>query len=128
MEALKIKNKGESLAQLAELAISPETIDRYKQEPPTTFENMLFDLQCFRSFEWPLLRKQYAANWAAANKSPLMEPKVLKAGIRSVMGGKIEFPYTGVVSIPAVRKYKVEVIVSGDQSISPSISLYESFQ
>ena len=108
LEALKIKNKGENLAQLSELAVSPETVDRYKEEPPTTFENMLFNLQCFRSFEWPLLRKQYAANWAAANKSPLMEPKVLKAGIRSVMGGKIEFPYTGVVSIPAVRKYHVE--------------------
>ncbi|MCC7530077.1 MAG: YkgJ family cysteine cluster protein [Candidatus Melainabacteria bacterium] len=108
LEALKIKNKGENLAQLSERAVSPETVDRYKQEPPTTFENLLFNLQCFRSFEWPLLRKQYAANWAAANKSPLMEPKVLKAGIRSVMGGKIEFPYTGVVSIPAVRKYKVE--------------------
>ncbi len=108
LEALKIKNKGENLAQLSELAVSPETVDRYKQEPPTTFENLLFNLQCFRSFEWPLLRKQYAANWAAANKSPLMEPKVLKAGIRSVMGGKIEFPDTGVVSIPAVRKYKVE--------------------
>lgn len=107
LEALKLKNKGESLAELAQLAVSQETVDRYKQEPPTTFENLLFNLQCFRSFEWPLLRKQYAANWAAANKSPLTEPKVLKAGLRAVMGGKIEFPYTGVVSLPAVRKFKV---------------------
>lgn len=117
LESLKIKNKGEDLSQLSGLAIPPETIERYKQEPPTTFENMLFNLQCFRSFEWPLLRKQYAANWAAANKSPLMEPKVLKAGFRSVLGAKIEFPDTGVVSIPDVRKYKVS-------DLSPEINQF----
>lgn len=108
LEALKIKNKGGDLAQLAELAIPQDSIDKYKLEAPTLFENLLFNLQCFRSFEWPLLGKKFAANWATSSKSPLHEPAVLKAGLRSVLSGKIEFPDTGVVSLPAVRKYRVE--------------------
>lgn len=107
-EALKIKNRKGDLSELSELAIPQATIDRHKLESTTTFENLLFNLQLFRSFEWPLIRKEFSANWSTSTKSPLLEPAVLKAGLRSVLAGKIEFPDTGVVSLPAIRKYRVD--------------------
>lgn len=112
LEALKIKNANRDMAELAAFDEGGQAFDRFKAEPPTVFENLLFNLLCFRNFEWPALRKQYATLWAATNKSPLTEPKVLKGGLRSVFSGKLEVPDLGVVNLDKVRRYKIKPLSS----------------
>lgn len=112
LEALKIKNAGGDLSTIKDFQVPRDVLERFKGEPPTTFENLLFNLLCFRNFEWPQLRKQYAGLWAAANKSPLFEPRVLKSGIRSVLGGKVELPGQGIISLDRVRRYKIKPLSS----------------
>ncbi|HEY9785140.1 MAG TPA: YkgJ family cysteine cluster protein [Candidatus Obscuribacterales bacterium] len=107
VEALRLKNKGADLSQLASFQITSEMLTRFKDESPTIFENLLFNLLCYRNFEWPLLRKQYADRWAAANKSPLTEPKIFNSGMRAVVNAKVEFPYLGIMSLGQIHRYKV---------------------
>lgn len=103
-EAVRLKTAGSDLGELS--TFQPE-VDRFIDETPTGVENALFNLLCFRNFEWPQIRKQYAAFWSAANKSPLSDPKILMAGTRAVLQGKLELSGLGLISIEKARRYRV---------------------
>jgi len=103
-EALRKKGAGENLDPIEQYTPS---IDRWFQETPGLFENLVFNLLAFRNHEWPALRKQYAAEWAASSKSPLTQPTVLKAALRTVLQGKMQILDLGTISLDKARNYKI---------------------
>ncbi len=103
-EALRKKGAGENLNTIEQYTPS---IDRWFQETPGLFENLVFNLLAFRLHEWPALRKQYAAEWAASSKSPLTQPNVLKAALRTVLQGKMQILDLGTISLDKARNYKI---------------------
>jgi hypothetical protein len=104
-ESVRIKSANESLATLKDYKPS---IERWLKETPGVFENLVFNLLAFRNSEWPSMRKQYSAEWAASNKSPLTQPAVFKAALRTVLQGKMHIPELGVISLDKARNYKIE--------------------
>lgn len=103
-EAVRLKSSG---ADLDELKRFEPKVERWIDETPTGVENALFNLLCFRNFEWPQIRKQYAALWSATNRSPLSEPKILMAGGRAVLRSKLQLPDLGIISIEKARRYQI---------------------
>ncbi len=84
-ESLRLKIANQDLSVITEFKPS---IDRWFQEVPGFFENLVFNLIAFRNNEWTTLRKQYAAEWATSTKSPLTQPTVIKAALRDGATGK----------------------------------------
>ncbi len=104
-ESLRLKVSGADLASINEFKPS---VDRWLNEVPGVFENLVFNLIAFRNNEWTTLRKQYATEWATSTKSPLTQPGVIKAALRTVLQGKMFIPDLGIVSLDKARNYQIE--------------------
>lgn len=104
-ESLKLKVSNQDLSAISEFKPS---IDRWFDEVPGVFENLVFNLIAFRNNEWTTLRKQYAAEWATSTKSPLTQPTVIKAALRTVLQGKMFIPELGIISLDKARNYKID--------------------
>jgi Fe-S-cluster containining protein len=104
-EALRLKNTKQDLATLT---LFKPSIDRWYLETPGFFENMVFNLLAFRNYQWPQMRKEYSATWAAANKSALTEPRVIKSAMKTVMQGKMDLVGIGSVNLNKAKNYKID--------------------
>jgi Fe-S-cluster containining protein len=103
-DAVRRKSAGEDLSTLIDF--KPK-IEQWMNESPGYFENLVFNILCFRNFVWPQLNKQYSALWTDRNKSPLSEGKVVNAAVKTVMLGSMDLPGLGKVNINKARKMKM---------------------
>ncbi|RTL44953.1 MAG: YkgJ family cysteine cluster protein [Candidatus Melainabacteria bacterium] len=103
-EALRLKVSNADLTAINDFKPS---VDRWLNEVPGVFENLVFNLIAFRNNEWTTLRKQYATEWATSTKSPLTQPTVIKAALRTVLQGKMFIPDLGIISLDKARNYKI---------------------
>lgn len=103
-EAFRLKTANADINAITDFKPS---IDRWLKEVPGLFENLVFNLIAFRNNEWTSLRKQYATS--TATKSPLTQPAIVKAAVRTVLQGKMHLPELGVISLDKARNYKIEM-------------------
>lgn len=109
IEAQRLKSEGQSFEALSQF-VPKGNLEKAGIYSPGFFENLLFHLLCFRSFEWYLLREKFADEAMKAKKNVLFEPKIITSSARAVYGGKVEMPPLGVVDLGRARKLQAEAL------------------
>jgi hypothetical protein len=106
--AIKLKQSSKSLA---ELCSSNLNVDRWFEESPTFSENLLFNLLCFRNFQWPKIRNnKFTSTTAADSGKNTATFKVIGAAMSAVLAGLIELSDVGKFRIEALKNYKVQTL------------------
>ncbi|MBX9877320.1 MAG: YkgJ family cysteine cluster protein [Candidatus Obscuribacterales bacterium] len=91
-EAIRLKSTEQDISLISQFK---PNLSIWQDRVPTSFENLMFTLLCFRGLTWPLIKRRRIQS----NLKPASRLDILRYVVGVLITKKMEFPNCGLVSI-----------------------------